>query len=624
MTRFLHIGMDGMNLPLFKRFLGEGILPTFEKLVARGTLNRLLPSIAAWTPTNWAAQVTGAHPGTHGLGGWSRHHRRDPLTVPPIESWEFREWQAETVWQVAEEAGYRVLITNYPVATWPSPVKNGYVVAPGFRYPPFVVTDPGLYYASPAVQSRGAGAGRSQRSRTVDEVEEGAPPGAKPLPLRLAQGWQGLNGQAWEAELSIPLKSGDQQTFYLLFYGARLTIHAEKDVNRPLVLLPKGQWSPFVFYPFGPQGIEASIRFRLLCADSGPRIQFCHSQAYQVHGFTYPAGLAEEIVANVGPFFTSFTAYPHDDPTLGAFLADVSYQGHWEARVADYVNQKYGWDLHFCHWHIFDNINHPTVNHIDPDGPDYDPEKAAWNLEAQRRCYVIADEVLAEFLKLADDDTVVMVVSDHAMPPAHRWADIDARLVETGLMVMDPATRKIDMSKSPTYTWPGRGAEIFINLQGREPTGVVPPEEYTEVQDRILDAMLDWKDPATGKRVMALALRLEDAQIIGYWGEDNGDVICVFNHGMGWGAVDGGASVGPGKGALHGSQVPSYETEMFTTMGMMVLAGPGVRQGGYERDWRRWGLIREIDVASTICHLMGLRPPRQNQGVLPYDLLADR
>ena len=114
---------------------------------------------------------------------------------------------------------------------------------------------------------------------------------------------------------------------------------------------------------------------------------------------------------------------------------------------------------------------------------------------------------------------------------------------------------------------------------------------------------------------------MQDAQIIGYWGADNGDVVCVFNHGIGWGAVPGHASVGPGGGALHGSQLPTHETDYFTTMGMMILAGPGIKAGGFERDWRRWGLIREIDVAPTICHLMGLRAPAQNQGAVAADLL---
>jgi hypothetical protein len=57
-------------------------------------------------------------------------------------------------------------------------------------------------------------------------------------------------------------------------------------------------------------------------------------------------------------------------------------------------------------------------------------------------------------------------------------------------------------------------------------------------------------------------------------------------------------------------------------MGMMILAGPGVKDGGFERDWQHWGLIREIDVAPTICHLQGLRMPAQNQGAVAHDLLG--
>ena len=623
--KLLHIGMDGMNYPLLRRFIAEGCLPTFERLISRGTINRLMPSIAAWTPTNWAAQITGAQPGIHGLGGWTKHHKTDGLDVPVIESWESREWQGETVWQVAEAAGYRCLVTHYPVGVWPSPIRNGYVVAPGFRYPPFVLADPGEYYCSATVAAP-AGQGRGQRVRSVDEVEEGAPPGSTRVRLRRARGWRHLAGEAWEGELRTPLKSGSEQRLHLLVRSGALErpgVYTGKDAAQPLLELALGRWSPFVHLRCGdPPAQEGSVRFRLLAAAPGPAVHLCRSQIYATRGFSHPEGLAEELVAEIGPFFTSFTVYPRGQPELEAFLDDVRYQGHWQARVARYVQERYGWDVHFCHWHIFDNVNHPTVNAMDPDGPEYRPEDGAWHADAQRRCYRIADEVLAEFLTLADDDTVVMVVSDHGMPPAHRWADINARLAERGLMAFEPATRRIDHSRSRTYTWPGRGAEVFVNLAGREPAGVVPPGQYEVVQDQIIDALLDWRDPATGQRVMALALRLQDAQIIGYWGKDNGDVICVFNHGMGWGEPVGGGSVGPGRGALHGSQLPTYETELFTTMGTMMLAGPGIRGGGYERDWQRWGLIREIDVAPTICHLMGLRMPAQNQGVVPYDLLG--
>lgn len=619
--KFLHIGMDGMNYPLLKRFMDEGILPHFEALIARGTINKLMPSIPAWTPTNWAAQVTGAQPGTHGLGGWTRRHKTDPMDQRPIESWESTRWDGETVWQVAEEAGLKCLITHYPVGVWPSPIEEGYVVAPGFREPPFVLSVGAEYYCSAAYTAADVSV-EEREVRSVDVLEEGGPKGSIPIALRPAEGWANLQGSAWEAELPIRLKAGGAESALLLVRAGvrdKVWICAKRDAASPQFELPIGEWTPFGVDTFG--GVEGSVRYRLLALTDEPIVHLLRSQVYQTEGFTYPETLAPELFRAVGPFFTAFTVYPRGDAELASFLDDVRYQGLWEASVAQHIQAKHGWDLHFCHWHIFDNINHPTVNLADPEGPDYDPVVGEWNMEAQRQAYRIGDEVLGEFLKVADDDTCVMVVSDHAMPPAHRWADINIRLTECGLMAFDPVTRQIDLARSQVYTWPERGSEVFVNLAGREPTGIVPPDDYEKVQDAIIDALLDWRDPETNQRVIPLALKLQDAQIIGYWGADNGDVVCVFNHGIGWGAVPGHASVGPGGGALHGSQLPTYETDYFTTMGMMILAGPGVKTGGYERDWRRYGLIREIDVAPTICHLMGLRMPAQNQGAVAADLL---
>jgi hypothetical protein len=312
-------------------------------------------------------------------------------------------------------------------------------------------------------------------------------------------------------------------------------------------------------------------------------------------------------------------------PTLGTaeldtFVSDMRYQGEWQVKAARHILDHDGWDLHFSHWHLFDDVNHPTINGADPDGPDYDPAIGAWMLECQRRTYQAADSVLSQFLELADKDTIVCVISDHGMAPAHRWADVPTLLREKGLLVYESDGRTIDWRRSVAYVQTDRGSEVYVNLKGREPMGIVPASKYEKVQEAIIDALLDWRDPAAAKRPVALALKLQDAQIVGYWGTENGDVVLTFNRGYGWGPPLDGRTVGPGREALHGSQIPTSETPYATNMACFILSGKGIRVG-YERDWRKYGLMRMVDVTPTIAHLLTLRPPRQSIGSVLVDLL---
>lgn len=640
--RVLHIGMDGMNLPLLRRFSEEGVLPSFRRMMGRGTTNRLLPSIPAWTPTNWAAQVTGTDPGTHGLAGWERRLKTQCWDAPKVLSWEFVDWRAETIWELAEEAGLKSMITFFPVATWPSPVKRGYVVAPGFRDPPLVIADRMQYFCrmSPtAVMVKDAAAVADPMSRTVDRAEEGMPPGSSKLTLSPVQGWHDAPAGAWACEMPIPLRGGSGQVVMQLLVTRsgsggleRFLVCERKDVESRLVEMELGRWTDFVVLNFGERDEIREGGFRLRLLEVGPddaSFRFCRSQVYPTRGFTYPEGLSEELVENVGPFIIRYSVEPIGDAELEAFLDEMLYQGLWEARAAKYVHDRHGWDLHFSHWHIFDNINHFTINPADPEGPDYDPEVGNWNMNAQRRAYQVADRVLNEFLQVADDETYVLVISDHAMAPAHRWCDVDVLLAQRGLIAFKDGGREIDFSRSRAYTLATRGSEIFVNLERREPFGIVPKGDYERVQDEVIDALLDWRDPLTGRRAVALALKLQDAQIIGFWGEEQGDVVFTYNRGFGWGAVyERGAggeptaerpSIGPGRGALHGSQIPTSETAFFSNMGCMIMTGPDVK-AGYERDWRRYGLMREIDIAPTLCHILGLRPPAQNRGAVLHDI----
>jgi hypothetical protein len=555
-------------------------------------------------------------------------------------SWEFIDWRAETIWERAEKAGLKSMITYYPVATWPSPVKNGYVVAPGFRDPPFVISNPVQFYCY--LSGRGISGVLDStfydETLTVDKAEEGLPPESVVIELKPLEREINGSSKTWTSDIPITLIGKEKECRLTLFVTCanggipeKFVVCEEGDKRKILAEMKLGEWTEFVIHNFGDEETRlGSVRFYLLeVSPGGGNFRFCHSQIYPVQGFTYPEELSEELVKEVGPFFVKNSVDPTDDPQLDAFLSEHLYQGQWIAKAAAYVQENYGWDLHFCHWHLFDNINHHSINPADPDGPDYDPETGGWNMEAQKRAYIIADKALEEYLKLVDDETYVLVISDHGMIPAHRWCDVDVLLAQKGLIEFRGESREIDFEHSKVYTLATRGSEIFINLEGREPMGIVPAKEYNAVQEEVIDTLLEWRDPHTGKRPIALALKLQDAQIIGFWGEEQGDIVFTYNSGFGWGAVyERGAlgepiadrpSIGPGRGALHGSMIPTTETPNFTNMGCMIMTGPRIK-ARYERDWERYGLMREIDIAPTLSYIMGLRAPSQSSGAVLYDI----
>jgi hypothetical protein len=562
---------------------------------------------------------------------------------------------AETIWEVADEAGLKTLVDFWPSGSWPSRLRHGYVVASGFHDSRFPIAAPvrfvcttrpdvpeGPLSRSGQVGQRGAAEDVRRGGRsggTVDTAETGIAPGSVVCRLRPLD--EGTGGGALEATLTFPRLRGGESTLALRASPdfREVTVHESPespgDRPAPLVRLTPGRWSDFVVRDWGAgSGVdgntEGSVRFYLLRAGDG-RLDVVASQVYATRGFAaggeaIPDGLDRRLLETAGPFFDTFSLDPTGDATaLDCFLGDIRYQGEWQVRVARHLLANEGWDLHFSHWHLFDHINHPTVNPADPEGPDYDPARGEWMMECQRQTYVVGDQVLAQFLELADEETLVCVMSDHAMPPAHRWGHPLARLEETGLLVRGP-DGKIDLTRSQVYVLPDRGSEVYVSLQGREPFGTVPPERFAAVQEAVLDALVDWRDPGTGRRVVALALKLEDAPLIGFWGDPRdgvcGDVVFTFNRGFGWGPPREGGSAGTGRGAQHGSQVPTTETPYFTNMATLICAGPGIRPG-YERDWRRHGPMRMVDFAPTVAHLLGLRPPRHNSGAILHDLWSE-
>jgi len=74
-------------------------------------------------------------------------------------------------------------------------------------------------------------------------------------------------------------------------------------------------------------------------------------------------------------------------------------------------------------------------------------------------------------------------------------------------------------------------------------------------------------------------------------------------------------------GGNHGPMIPTYETEVSSVMGALVLAGAGVR-AGVELPKLEQAKVCTTDLAPTLAYLLGVEPPAQNEGRVLQEFLS--
>ena len=142
-----------------------------------------------------------------------------------------------------------------------------------------------------------------------------------------------------------------------------------------------------------------------------------------------------------------------------------------------------------------DRFHHAFWRHIDPEHPRHEAGKpvgtpGARVLRAARRAHRAT-------LRLADDDTAVLVVSDHGARAMHGGFCINEWLIRKGYLALrePPAGRSpldhalVDWKRTRAWAEGGYYARVFLNIAGREPDGTIAPEDASAVRDELRDEL---------------------------------------------------------------------------------------------------------------------------------------
>jgi predicted AlkP superfamily pyrophosphatase or phosphodiesterase len=344
-----------------------------------------------------------------------------------------------------------------------------------------------------------------------------------------------------------------------------------------------------------------------------------------------------ERIADLPNNVSSFANFP--DIELEAMYEDmvktfVRYQTNVALRAID---QNPDADLVMVYIEQPDGSGHQFMltdrrQATDPRNPDsihegQDKAKIARYEDYLQFAYQQADQAVKRISEAAGPDSNIFVVSDHGFAPFHTAVSMINVLRNAG----------IDTTKLAIRT-SGPAVNIYVNLQNRESGGTVDPATYNSLVQQIVAALNTATDtnplynyslkgqkifpniesrPSTCNEGLGLCTSKKI-------GQDFGDVFAMLAVGYNFDGIQNPGVPRKGDAAFNSAtsvfSVPNFygahghDPELRSMSASFLAAGPQIRQHtSVDR-------MRNIDVAPTILHLLGVRPGKVDGRVL-YEVL---
>ena len=318
--------------------------------------------------------------------------------------------------------------------------------------------------------------------------------------------------------------------------------------------------------------------------------------------YTYPAGLKAEIESKFGPYQFDVVFRTED---RGEILSEIYAMTEKRFEVIKHLMATKPWSLFMFVEIGVDRIQHAFWKYFDPTHHLYEPgnkfEKAI------PEYYRYLDGKIAELLRLAGDDTLVLVISDHGAKRMKGAFCVNEWLIEQGDLVLKRAPGRgdsiektpIDWARTKVWGWGGYYARLFFNVEGREPQGIIKPEDYEKERE----AMIRRLEAIRGPHGEAWATRVIKPNE--YFADVRGDYpdLMVYFDDLFWrsaGTLGWGTKYLPENDTGPDDAVHAQE-------GMYILYDPREKQGR-PRD------IDITDVAPTVLAKLGIPVPSDMKG----------
>jgi predicted AlkP superfamily phosphohydrolase/phosphomutase len=384
--------------------------------------------------------------------------------------------------------------------------------------------------------------------------------------------------------------------------------------------------------------------------------------------FTYPPELYAEILEIVGEYILHPNpGQPDTDHRVEAFLERLYRVTDIHLRTLEHLCAKEDWDGWMAVLSGTDAAQHVLWRFLDPDHSQYDPDKGQRFGGEALRYFQYVDRALAGLLDRLDEDTVLLLVSDHGFGPLDKWLHVNTWLLQQGFIALKPGiwsrlkrrafewgltpmnvyallrTLGLGRIKEEVTTGRGRGrlrallpllflsfedvdwsrtrayamgqiGPIYFNLKGREPQGIVAPGQEAEaLRQEIVARLRQVRDPETGELVVGDIYRPEELYAGPHLGQAP-DIVFAPRFDVRRGQIPGFGEVDFG---TNRAIAPMHRgvSGVHRMNGVFAAWGAPIRRG----TWLEGAQI--VDVAPTALHLAGLPVPEDMDGQVLWQAL---
>lgn len=320
--------------------------------------------------------------------------------------------------------------------------------------------------------------------------------------------------------------------------------------------------------------------------------------------FTHPPELSAEIRALVGHYPVDVKGFRTDDK--GWLRDQIFAMSRTQFRVVRHLLQTKPWEyLHFVEIGL-DRMHHGFWKYHDPKHVLHEPGSPFQ--DAIRDYYLHLDEEISRTLELVDDETIVLVVSDHGAQRLDGGFCVNEWLVREGLLVLNSYPSqvtpfgKLDVDWDRTRVWSEGGyyARVFFNVRGREPRGVIDPADYESFRDEMKARF----EATAGPDGRALGTRVFKPQEVYRQVRNVAPDLIVHFGDLYWRSIGG---VGyPGIHILENDTGP--DDCNHAQFGSFILSAPGLPVRGPVEG------AHLLDIAPTLLDLAGHAIPPTMQG----------